>query len=69
MIPFTAPLSMTMRIAVADVPFGQIVLSMALLVLGTMGAIWLAGRMFRVNTLLAGTMPRLRDLPRLIVRG
>jgi ABC-2 type transport system permease protein len=69
MIPFTAPLSMTMRIAVADVPVGQLVLSVALLVLGMMGAIWLAGRMFRVNTLLSGTMPRLRDLPRLIVKG
>jgi ABC-2 type transport system permease protein len=69
MIPFTAPLSMTMRLAVADVPVGQVVLSVALLILGTMGTIWLAGRMFRVNTLLAGTMPRLRDLPRLIVRG
>jgi ABC-2 type transport system permease protein len=69
MIPFTAPLSMTMRIAVTDVAVGQLVLSLGLLVLGVAGAIWLAGRMFRVNTLLAGTMPRLRDLPRLIVRG
>ncbi len=69
MIPFTSPLSMAMRIAVADVPVGQVALSLVLLVLGVMGAIWLAGRMFRVNTLLAGTMPRLRDLPRLMVKG
>jgi ABC-2 type transport system permease protein len=69
MIPFTAPLSMAMRIVVEDVPVGQLVLSLALLTLGVAGTIWLAGRMFRVNTLLAGTMPRLRDLPRLIVRG
>jgi ABC-2 type transport system permease protein len=69
LIPFTAPLSMTMRLAIADVAIGQLLLSLVLLVLGVAGAIWLAGRMFRVNTLLAGTMPRLRDLPRLIVRG
>jgi hypothetical protein len=28
--------------------------------------IWLAGRLFRVNILLMGNMPRLRDVPRLI---
>jgi ABC-2 type transport system permease protein len=66
MFPLTAPLSMTMRVAVTDVPAGQLALSLLLLVLGVMSAIWLAGRMFRVNTLLAGNMPRLRDVPRLL---
>ena len=28
--------------------------------------IWLAGRMFRVQTLLAGQAPKLRDIPRLL---
>jgi ABC-2 type transport system permease protein len=57
MIPFTAPLSMTMRIAVADVPAGEILLSLALLIGGVALAIWMAGRLFRVNTLLAGNLP------------
>jgi ABC-2 type transport system permease protein len=69
MFPLTAPLSMTMRVAITDVPVGQLALSLFLLVLGVMFAIWLAGRLFRVNTLLAGNMPRLRDLPRLLLRG
>lgn len=69
MFPFTAPLSMTMRIAVADVPAGEILLSLALLIGGVALAIWMAGRLFRVNTLLAGNLPRLRDIPYLILRG
>ena len=28
--------------------------------------IWLSGRMFRVNTLLSGQMPKLRDIPKLL---
>ncbi len=66
MIPLTAPLSMIMRLAVTDVPVVQLVASMALLLLGVMGAIWFSARLFRVNTLLMGHMPRLRDLPRLL---
>ena len=68
MIPLTAPLSMIMRLAVADVPVAQIAVSMILLLLGIAGAIWFSARLFRVNTLLMGHMPRLRDLPR-ILRG
>ncbi len=64
--PLTAPLSMVMRVAATDVPVGELAISMLLLALAVAFAIWLAGRMFRVNTLLSGNMPRLRDLPRLI---
>lgn len=66
MIPFTAPLSMIMRVTVTDVPPGEIALSLGLLVLGVAAAIWLAGRLFRVNTLLSGQMPRLQDIPKLL---
>ncbi len=66
--PLTAPLGMAMRLVVTDVPAWQIVLSLALLALSVVGALWLASRLFRVNTLLAGRLPRLRDLPSL-VRG
>ncbi len=64
--PLTAPLSMIMRLAVTDVPAGELMLSLGLLPLTVAGAIWLAGRLFRVNTLLMGTMPGLRDIPRLL---
>ena len=37
-----------------------------LLALTAVGVMWLAGRMFRVQVLLAGQMPKLRDMPRLL---
>lgn len=66
MFPLTAPITMVSRAAVSDVPLIQIVISVILMILMIAFAIWLAGRLFRVNTLLSGQMPRLRDLPRLI---
>lgn len=65
-IPFTAPLAMVMRQSVITVPTAQLVLGIALQTLAVAGAVWLAGRMFRVNTLLMGHMPRLRDIPKLL---
>jgi len=64
--PITAPLAMVMRIAITDVPLVQIVISVALLILTVMVQMWIAGRLFRVNTLLSGHMPSLRELPRLV---
>jgi ABC-2 type transport system permease protein len=65
--PVTAPLGMVMRVAVSqDVPPVQIVISVILLALTVVFMMWLAGRLFRVNTLLSGQVPRLRDLPRLV---
>jgi ABC-2 type transport system permease protein len=66
LIPITAPLAMTMRMLVSSVPAEQILLSLALLALSVVFAMWLAGRLFRVQTLLAGQMPKLRDLPKLV---
>ncbi len=68
LIPVTAPLSMVMRVSLIAVPAWQIVLSLALLAVIDGFLIWLAGRVFRVGTLLAGKTPKLRDLPKL-VRG
>jgi len=66
LIPITAPLSMVMRVTLTIVPLWQIALSLALLILTDVVLIWLAGRMFRVQTLLAGQTPKLRDIPRLL---
>lgn len=68
LIPVTAPLSMIMRVSITQVPLWQILLSLTLLALLDIAMIWLAGRLFRVQTLLAGQTPKLRDIPRL-VRG
>jgi ABC-2 type transport system permease protein len=66
LFPLTAPLSMVMRLSAASVPMLQIAISILLLALAVALAIWVAGRVFRVNVLLMGNMPRLRDIPRLI---
>jgi ABC-2 type transport system permease protein len=66
LVPITAPLAMVMRVGISSVPAWQIILSITLLALTDIGMIWLAGRLFRVNTLLAGQVPKLRDLPRLL---
>ncbi|MBL8155791.1 MAG: ABC transporter permease [Anaerolineae bacterium] len=64
--PVTAPLSMVMRVALTTVPVWQIILGLALLAVFDGLMIALAGRMFRVQSLLAGQTPKLRDLPRLL---
>ncbi len=66
LIPITAPLSMVQRIAIAVVPLWQLGLSLALLALGILLALWMSAKIFRVNTLLAGTMPRPSELLRLL---
>ncbi len=66
LFPITAPISMLMRITVVDVPAEQIIISLTLLALTALAAMWMAGRLFRVQTLLAGQMPKLRDIPKLL---
>lgn len=51
LIPFTAPLALTMRAAYTDIPAWQIGLSLGLLALFSLGAIWLAGYIVRVGML------------------
>lgn len=64
--PLTAPLSMLMRVAVTEVPAGEVLISMVLLGLTVVFTSWLAGRLFRVNTLLSGQTPKLRDIMRIV---
>lgn len=66
LFPVTAPVGMVMRLMVTTVPLWQLLLGLALLLLAGFGAIWLAGRLFRVQVLLAGHLPRWRDIPQLV---
>jgi ABC-2 type transport system permease protein len=66
LIPITAPVAMTQRLLISSVPAWQVILSLVLLTVTAVLVIWLAGRVFRVGTLLAGQTPKLRDLPKLI---
>ena len=69
LFPITAPIGMIQRLAVTAVPVGEILLSLFLVALTAVLAVWLAARLFRVRTLLAGTTPRFRDLLRLVREG
>lgn len=66
LFPVTSPLAMIIRSSLTTIPVWQTLLSILLLVLFDIGMIWLAGRIFRFQSLLAGQVPKLRDLPRLI---
>ncbi|HEV2480820.1 MAG TPA: ABC transporter permease [Puia sp.] len=59
-IPFSSPIVMMARIPAGvpgTVPYWQLGLSMLLLVLGFLGTVWLAGRIYRVGILMYGKKP------------
>lgn len=64
MIPFTAPVVMPMRVVATDIPAGEIALSIALLVLGTLAVTWVAGKIYRVGILSTGKKPTVSELLR-----
>lgn len=62
--PLTSPFSAMPRILLGDPTSGQIVLSVVLLVLVAIFAIWLAGKLYRVGVLMYGQRPSWRSLLR-----
>ncbi|MFN8449431.1 MAG: ABC transporter permease [Anaerolineae bacterium] len=66
LIPITAPIAMAERLVISNVPLWQVLVSLGVLGLSALGVMWVAGRIFRVQVLLAGQMPKLKDLPRLL---
>ena len=53
MIPFTSPIAMVIRLPFG-VPTWQLALSLGLLVLGFIGTVWVAARIYRVGVLMYG---------------
>jgi ABC-2 type transport system permease protein len=51
LFPFTAPMTLMLRYGMTSVPLWQIGLALVLLVLSVIGAMWLAGRIFRIGML------------------
>ena len=60
-IPFTSPIAMMVRIPFG-VPIWQIGLSMCTMVLGFLGTVWLAGRIYRVGILMYGKKASYKEL-------
>lgn len=61
MIPFTSPIVMMVRIPF-DVPFWQIVLSLALLIIAILGSIWLSAKIYRTGILMYGKKPSWKEM-------
>ncbi len=66
--PFTAPVVMPMRLVSGDVPLWQLLLGLALLAVAVFGVIWATARVFRAQSLLAGSKPTLRQLVKVVIR-
>ena len=61
MIPFTSPIAMMVRLPYG-VPNWQLALSMALLVVGFIGTVWVASRIYRVGILMYGKKTSLKEM-------
>jgi len=57
MIPFFSPVLMILRIALESPPLWQLLLSVALLVLTTLGVVYLSAKIYRVGVLMYGKRP------------
>ena len=64
LFPFTAPLIMYLRTAVAEPPRWQIGLSIVILILSMFGMAWIAGRIYRVGILMYGKKPTIPEILR-----
>lgn len=62
MIPLFAPISMMLRLGLADVPWWEPALSLVIMLLSIWGAVKLSAKLFRVGTLMYGKRPGLREI-------
>lgn len=63
-IPFFAPVLMALRISLQTPPFWQIALSVALLLITTVGVIYASAKIYRVGVLMYGKRPTVVELVR-----
>jgi ABC-2 type transport system permease protein len=69
MIPGMSPVIMFLRIVVLTPPMWQVLLSIALLVLGILGVVWMAARVYRVGILMYGKRPTFPEIMRWVRRA
>jgi ABC-2 type transport system permease protein len=60
-IPLTSPVVMMVRIPFG-VPFWEVLISMAAMIVGFVFTVWLAGRIYRVGILMYGKKPSYKEL-------
>jgi ABC-2 type transport system permease protein len=64
MIPFFAPTLMVLRVAMVNPPVWQVLLSMLIMVITILGAVWFAAKIYRVGILMYGKRPSIAELGR-----
>lgn len=62
LFPLTAPITLIMRSGFTTIPPWQLIVSLSLLVASALGALWLAGQVFRLGMLRYGQRVRLREI-------
>ena len=66
LIPFTSPILMPVRMSLTNVPWFEVLGSIAILVATCFAAIWVAARIYRVGVLMYGKKPSMGELARWI---
>lgn len=61
-IPFTSPMAMFTRIAMSTVPFYEVAISIAILIVSVFGIGIISAKIYRVGVLLYGTTPKFRAI-------
>ncbi len=62
--PLTTPVMMLIRLGFGQVPSGQVIISLVLLVISIVLSLWAGAKIFRASLLMYGKRPGLRDLLR-----
>lgn len=60
--PLTAPMTIALRIGFSTIPAWQLIVSVTILVISAIGAVWLAGRAFRLGMLRYGQRLRWKEI-------
>jgi ABC-2 type transport system permease protein len=60
--PLTAPLTMVLRAGFTVIPTWQVIISVSAVIISALGALWLAGRAFRIGMLRYGQRVRWREV-------
>jgi len=69
LVPMFSPVLMLMRLFATEVPWWQVLLSVVLMVASIIGAVWIAGRIYRIGILRYGQRPTFRQILRWIAEG
>jgi ABC-2 type transport system permease protein len=68
LFPLTSPVAVLLRMGFGAIPPLQLVISLGLLLLTTLAAVWASARLFRWSLLMYGKAPSLRQIVRALVR-